>query len=212
MIIAPDWIWVHVPKCAGTETEAILQSVYVADRSIAFDPVSPDLPVIWHQTLAQRAEVDPGFAPGARRVIGNIRRLPAWILSRVHFEIARSGPDAGVTRQQLTQGKFRTGAAAPYGAPNGRLWTADQALRGYAAEVTDWVRTEHLGHDLQRVFGWTSAPPRPPADKTNANRIPYVRDLAFWFTRRELTRMYEANPLWAEMEQRIYGDLLTVGG
>jgi hypothetical protein len=212
MIIAPDWIWVHVPKCAGTETEAILQSVYARDRSVVFDPVGPGLPVIWHQTLAKRAAEDPGFSPGGRRVIGNIRRLPAWILSRVHFEIARSGPEAGVTRKQLVLGKYRTGAptAAQEKAPNSRLSSADQALRGYLAEVTDWVRTEELAEDLQRVFGWTAAPPRPPEAKANKNRIPYVRDPAFWFSRRDLARMYAANPLWAALELRLYGDLLTV--
>ena len=210
MIIAPDWIWVHVPKCAGTMTEEILQTVYSADPTVMFDPVGPGLPVIWHQTLARRAEDDPIFAPGTRRVIGNFRRLPAWILSRVHFEIDRSGPAAGVTRKQLALGRFRTGAAARGASPQSRISSADQALRGYAAEVTDWVRTEHLDLDLQRVFGWKSPPPRPVDEKANSNRIPYVRDLAFWFTARDLARMYEANPLWAEVEQRVYGDLFTL--
>lgn len=212
MIIAPDWIWVHVPKCAGTMTERILQSVYAKDPSVLFDPVGPGLPVIWHQTLARRAEEDAGFSPGSRRVIGNIRRLPAWVLSRVHFEIDRSGPDAGVTRKQLALGKFRTGAPGKGAAPGNRLSSADQMLRSYASEITDWVRTEHLDLDLHRAFGWKSVPPRLVEEHVNANRINYVRDLAFWFTPRDLTRMYEANPIWAELEQRLYGDLVTVVG
>lgn len=210
MIIAPDWIWVHVPKCAGTMTEKILQSVYAAEPSVIFDPVGPGLPVIWHQTLARRAEADPTFTPGTRRIIGNLRRLPAWVLSRVHFEIDRSGPDAGVARKQLVLGRFRTGAPPKGSSAQHRISSADQALRGYAAEVTDWVRSEHLDQDLQRAFGWKTPPPRLQEEKVNSNRIPYVRDLAFWFTARDLTRMYEANPLWAEVEQRVYGDLITL--
>ena len=210
MIIAPDWIWVHVPKCAGTMTEKILQAVYATDSSVMLDPIGRGLPVIWHQTLKQRSETDPSFTAGHRRVIGNLRRLPDWILSRVHFEIDRSGPDAGVTRRQLALGRFRTGAVAKGAPAQSRLSSADQALRGYAAEVTDWVRTEHLDQDLQRVFGWKSPPPRPVNEKANSNRIPYVRDLAFWFTARDLTRIYAANPLWAKVEQQVYGDLVTL--
>ena len=210
MIIAPDWIWVHVPKCAGTMTEQILRSVHGKDPSVVFDPVGPGLPVIWHQTLARRAVQVPDFSPGPRRIIGNIRRLPSWVLSRVHFEIARSGPEAAVSRKQVLLGKFRTGVAGKGNAALNKLTSADQTLRGFAAEVTDWVRTEDLDQDLQRVFGWKSAPPHQPSDKVNASRMPYVRDLAFWFTARDLARMYEANPLWAGIERQVYGDILSL--
>lgn len=44
----------------------------------------------------------------------------------------------------------------------------------------------------------------------NVGKIEYVRDLRFWFTRSELEGIYEANPIWAGLEEKVYGDLLTV--
>ena len=36
----------------------------------------------------------------------------------------------------------------------------------------------------------------------------YERDLSRRFTARQLGRLYERNPAWAEIERRIYGDVL----
>jgi hypothetical protein len=36
----------------------------------------------------------------------------------------------------------------------------------------------------------------------------YDHKLAQWFSREQLERMYERNPTWAALEQKLYGDLL----
>jgi hypothetical protein len=33
----------------------------------------------------------------------------------------------------------------------------------------------------------------------------YIRDPEFWFTPDELSSLYRANPVWAEMERQVYG-------
>lgn len=205
MIVSDRWIWLHVPKCAGTATEKILHVAFGADPSVRFDAVGPNHPVIWHDGLADRAARDPGFAVGGRAVVANIRRLPMWLLSRVHFEAQRYGPAALVSRAVLCSGRFRPvpkGVVKP-------LRTADEELSRYAPGVTHWLRTEHLVEDVGRAFG-IEVPLREGRDKVNATTPDYVKDLAFWFTGNELAALYAANPLWAEIEAQVYGGLMTL--
>ena len=44
----------------------------------------------------------------------------------------------------------------------------------------------------------------------NATRLDYVKSLDFYFTPKELDALYEVNPAWATMEERIYGDILRL--
>lgn len=206
MIVAERWIWLHMPKCAGTATERLLQGVFAADPTVRFDPVGPAHPVNWHESLAERRARLPGFTAGGRAVFANIRRLPLWLLSRVHFEVQRYGAPAVVGREVLCSGRFRP---VPRGVPK-PLRRADDELARYAGEVTRWLRTEHLAADVGAAFGIT-VPPRKARARVNATQLDYIRDPAFWFTQADLDRLYAANPLWAGIEAECYGGLLRLG-
>lgn len=151
MIVAPDWIWLHVPKCAGTTTDAILFAAFEDAPGVSFDAMDPTRGVTWHQTIAARAARQPGFAAEGRRVLANIRRLPHWLLSRAFFEVQRHGEAALPRRADLVRGVFLQPARSP-GGPVMRPQSADAMLRPYAAEVTEWLRSEHLRADLARAF------------------------------------------------------------
>ncbi|WP_147405719.1 hypothetical protein [Cereibacter sphaeroides] len=206
VIVAKDWIWLHVPKCGGTSTEKMLHEIYENDPSVVFDPVGPKLPVIWHESVQTRQKKNPAFSAEGRKVIGNIRRLPYWLLSRVHFEVQRNGDAGLVTRAQLRDGKFR-GRAGPGGKP-GKLASADDMITNFAPDVTHWMRTENLMEDMARTF------PLPPGValkeiRENSGKLSYVKDVKFWFTRAELLNLYKKNPVWAQIEQSVYGNLLS---
>lgn len=202
MIVAPEWIWLHMPKCAGSETQRILRWYFAKTDRIRFDPVGPGHPVIWHHTLRKRSEYDPDFAVNGRRVFCNIRRLPSWILSRVHFEVQRSGHRAIVTRKELLAGMFRN-PPEPSGAA-GKLVKADEIMARFKDGVTDWIRTENLEEDLLKSFGLTISPEKA---NINRNRFNYIRPVKFWFTPSELDKLYEVNPIWRDLEARVYGDI-----
>ena len=208
MIVAPEWVWLHVPKCAGSATERLLHDAYGKIKSVKFDPVGPGFPVIWHQTIRKRAETDPTIVNPDRRVFANIRRLPSWILSRVHFEISRSGDLGLVSREELCRGGFRTGRAKPGG--TARVHLADGAIKRFAEDVTDWIRTEHLEDDIKRVFDLAILAAPPKGKRVNETKIDYVRDLRFWFTQADIDGIYAANPLWAALERKVYGGLLRL--
>ena len=208
MIVASDWIWMHVPKCGGSSTEGILRAAFKHDASVDFDLVGPGLPVIWHHNLAKRQAADPDFKVGDKNVVANIRRLPYWLLSRIHFEAQRSQAAGLVPRHLFVKGYYRE-APGPNKTPS-RPRLADERITFYAAGVTDWVRTEHLQADLTNVFGLTAKNFPAKISRINIGKIDYVRELSFWFTARELRELYKSNPIWAALEEEIYGNLLTL--
>jgi hypothetical protein len=39
------------------------------------------------------------------------------------------------------------------------------------------------------------------------NALEYDHDVTHWFTPEQIRRLYRNNPLWASVEERLYGDL-----
>jgi hypothetical protein len=202
VIIGKNFIWLHFPKCAGTELESVLHRNFSSNHDLHFDPIEQGN-VIWHHTIDQRRQYDPTFDVGGRDVICNIRRLPAWLLSRVHFEIART-PGLKMTREMLLEGKFFE--------HTGQVNRADSYMMLYSRfPITHWIRTEFLRDDVEKVFSrylsFNGLALDAEFRHTNANKIGYIKDPGFYFTKRELAALYEANPLWADVERRVYGSL-----
>lgn len=199
MIVGRGFIWLHFPKCAGTETEAILRRHFGHDPAFAFDTVAPGR-INWHHGIAERHQAT-GFDPGGRAVICNLRRLPSWLLSRVHAGLART-PEHKVTREMLLQGRFPR--------HDGHMLSADALMRRYTAHpVSHWIRTEYFIEDFAGAFGRYLRLDGVPIETSRANAaaITYIRDPRFHFTPAEIAGLYRANPFWAEQEMKVYGSL-----
>ncbi len=192
MIIGPDFVWLHFPKCGGTSLEHALRGL-LAGRECQFDEINPGSGVIWHHSVKQRMEADPTFNPTGKRIISCIRRLPAWILSRVHYEAHRSGRIA--TRDMIARGQFFEA--------DGGINNADTYVRLYSP-VDVWLRTEHLAEDVAAAFGFDEVETQDAIGQVNVTPN-YVKDPDFWFTQADLRRLYDANPLWADVEARVSG-------
>jgi hypothetical protein len=205
MITSDDFVWLHFPKCAGTATERILKSIAKDNPRVAFD--RRDIKnVIWHQSIAQREKYDQNFKIGARKIICNIRRLPAWLLSRIYYEHARP-PHRIVSREMFAAGKFYEN--------KGFLSCADDYAKKYSQPRVDhWIRTENFNADMQRVFSqYFKLGPHYIEDRAeivNASKIEYIPEIGFYFTKADLAALYAANPVWAEIEMRVYGSLSTL--
>jgi hypothetical protein len=200
MIANKDFIWLHFPKCAGTETEQILRRHFGDDGSIRFDPIDK-WNVIWHHSIPFRREYDRTFEVGGRAVICNVRRLPGWLLSRVHDEKARS-PHLVVTREMFALGRFYR--------LDGQVMCADDLMQRYTAHpVAHWIRTEHFAEDFSSVFSryldLSGVDLASESKRANPNPMNYIRDPEFWFTPDELAALYRANPVWAAIERQVYG-------
>ena len=43
---------------------------------------------------------------------------------------------------------------------------------------------------------------------TKINSTDYARDLGKWYSREDMESLYRKNPLWSELERKVYGNLL----
>ena len=144
MIVGREFIWLHFPKTAGTETEAILRRNFESDSSVVFDAIDP-ANVIWHHSIPLRQKHDPSFEVGGRKIISNIRRLPNWLLSRVHAG-KFSLPHMVFTREMFVKGRFFR--------YDGEIVSADDIMRRYTTHpVTHWIRAENFLEDFKAAFG-----------------------------------------------------------
>ena len=90
---------------------------------------------------------------------------------------------------------------------------ADSYMLRYASpSPTRWLRTETLADDFVTVFSHLLGDPglgdRVAFGRANETYPPYVRDHRHHFTANDLARLYERNPVWAAVEQKVYGSLL----
>ena len=97
---------------------------------------------------------------------------------------------------------------------SGEVGKADNHAAMFAdCPVHRWLRTEHLREDFVACFGDILGPAAAKAcrkldRKVNQTRLRYVERLDFYFTSAEQRRLYEANPVWAQVERELYGGLL----
>lgn len=199
MIIGSDFVWLHLPKCGGTAAETALRKLLSCRSDIAFDTID-DISGVWHDSIKRRQQRNPSFDLGEKRIISGIRRLPYWLLSISHYEIARGERPA--TREMLLGGKVYTAGGAAI--------SADQVIGSFVKpRVDSWIRTENMVEDIARIFDLPRDTVEETLRKENVGRINYVRQLSFWFTDKELSGLYSANPIWTSAEREAYGDILT---
>lgn len=200
MIIGSDFVWLHFPKTAGSSLDAALRELIGGRPGVVFDDLD-DQSGVWHHTVSQRMTADADFDPSGKRVFCGIRRLPAWVMSRVQFEAERSGKVA--TREMIERGEFFE--------PDGAAWPADVYMQMYAPDVTDWIRTESLADDVAAAFSIDLAVVKEVIATHRKRETRYVKDTSFWFTADQIERLYDANPIWAKVEREVYGSLSSSG-
>lgn len=204
MVVGNGFVWLHFPKTAGHTVEQALRVAARGRRDIVFDRRGVD-DDRWHDSLHERRLRDRSFDPDGKVVIAGFRRLPWWILSRVHYEASRP-PHQWARREMIQAGEFfeRSGAVGK----------ADAHASLFATgEVHRWVRTEHLREDFVACFSDILGPATLKASrkldrKVNETPLRYVERLDFHFTPAELRGLYAANPIWAGVEREVYGGLL----
>lgn len=202
MIIGEDFIWLHFPKCAGVHTEKVLHKYFDTDPKIHFDPIDP-ANVIWHQNVAER-ERATGTVLKDKAIICNFRRLPSWILSRIQFEEKRSG--IVTVKDDYVRGKFHEAG--------GFVNHADTYVKKYTVyPVRSWIRTEYLAEDFERAFSPfldLSSIDLSREFSKKSNVTSYNKELSRWFSPGDLKVLYASCPLWTQLEQSLYGDLVSL--
>jgi len=198
LIITSHLAWVHLPKTAGTTTDALFEAsglkLYWRD-----DQSSPrkHLPPHDHPALPELPLV-------GRQLISNFRRLPYWLLS--NHQHKRIGMELDIAEEPMRRGLFyrhREQAWLP----------ADWWLDRFGIDES-WLllRCEHLKRDFLSTVGKRESLGLRAALHVLRvpvyNRRAYERRLSDWFDASDLEVIYRSNPRWASLEERVYGRLL----
>src|SRR5512134_3149264 len=130
MVIGARFAWAHLPKAAGTTTDRMF---HVFEELIQFaDPQDTNDK---HTPFPDRAEMVRG-----RLLAMNLRRLPAWVMSRANY-VARHGiwpdyvPLPVAPPQELAESSFPASRIL--------LFTGNGSF-----PIDRWIRTEHLTQDF----------------------------------------------------------------
>jgi hypothetical protein len=193
VVIGPRFVWAHLPKTGGTLTARVLQ--LFPELMGEFDePASPEK----HRPFTAVEALLPG-----RILAMNFRRLPSWVISFYQHR-ARYGIEPELRRipvappEELARTQIPQAALCRF-TDRGRI-------------VPDrWIRQEHLVDDtLEFVAQLVQVGPlqRRKAQRMGlVNSMDYDHDVSRWLEPEHIRTLYESNPLWAELEEQIYGGI-----
>jgi hypothetical protein len=196
MVIGKSFAWGHLPKAGGDATAAMFQ--IFDDLVDQLDPPDSD---VKHTLFRDRLEQIEN-----KRLILNFRRLPEWVLSRAHHVNKRGlapdyEPQPMQSPHELSQSEF----------PDFRLGTFTDEGR---LHIDRWLRVESLADDflafISELRDVSDAERARVLELGVVNEGHYDRQLEHWFTPEQIEEMYRRNPVWAAIEARLYGDLVTL--
>lgn len=178
MIVGPDFVWLHFPKCAGTTLDLALRDLLAGRPGIQFDRID-EQSGRWHHSIAERRAEDSRFNVAGKKIICCIRRLPSWLISRTMFEMSRN-EHLIPSRDMIAEGRFFAGIG-------NAVNQADEYVGLYYPDVHQWLRTEYLASDVARAFGLDVADVSAALERHRSRVTPtYIKRTEFWFTDEDL--------------------------
>jgi hypothetical protein len=198
MVIGEGFAWAHLPKTGGDTTRELFQLF-----PGLVDHADPGDTNEKHALFTNRREDIAG-----KVLAMNFRRLPAWVLSRAqHMTIEGVYPEYVPLPMQTSEEMAATDV------PDTRL---EHFTDHWRLHIDAFLRLEYLREDfiefVRRFVEVTPEMERRIHDHPARDVRGYEHKLAKWFTPDQLDQMYRSNPRWAELEQKLYGDLLLDPG
>ncbi len=192
MVIGERFAWGHLQKTAGDATLGLFR--LFPELILYSDPRNVEDK---HASFATRAaDVD------GKVLAANFRRLPDWTLSWA---------------QHRARNSTRDGKPIPMNSPHQMVEVprADKRLSiltdSGRYHIDHWLRMERLADDftafVSQLTDIDDADRERIAGFERINALEYDHDITHWFTPEQVRRLYRNNPLWASVEERVYGDL-----
>jgi hypothetical protein len=193
MVIGEQFAWGHLQKTAGDATLGLFR--LFPNLILYSDPRTVEDK---HASFAARAADVEG-----KLLAANFRRLPDWTLSWAqHRTRLGTRPD---------------GKAIAMNSPHQMVEVprADTRLSiltdGGRYHVDRWIRMERLVEDFTGFVSdftdLTDGDRERISTFGPVNALDYDHEIAHWFTPEQIRRLYRNNPIWAALEERVYGDL-----
>jgi hypothetical protein len=193
MVIGERFAWAHLQKTGGSATFAMFR-LFPELIEFADSVDDPEK----HSSFGAREDLIAGRIRAC-----NVRRLPAYLLSWAVWQ-ARPGNQVGRTAMESPQEIVehpRADRRLAHITNDGRFG------------VERWLRMEHLADDfLDFISELTDVGEerRSQVREMRAiNALDYDHEVRNWFSDAQIRRMYEVNPVWRDIEEKTYGDLLA---
>jgi hypothetical protein len=193
MVIGERFAWGHLQKTAGDATLGLFR--LFPELILFSDPRNVEDK---HASFAARsAEID------GKLLAANFRRLPDWTLSWAqHRAKYATRPDGKASTMNSPHQKVEVPRA------DKRLAILTDDGRYH---IDRWIRMERLGEDftafVAELTELTDEDRERIASFERVNTLDYDHEIGHWFTPEQVRRLYRNNPLWASVEERVYGDL-----
>jgi hypothetical protein len=193
MVIGERFAWGHLQKTAGNATLGMFHLF----PGLVLDADPPDVEKK-HASFATRATEVEG-----KLLAANFRRLPDWTLSWAqHRARYTPQPDGKPAAMNSPHQMVKVARA------DKRLSLLTDAGR---YQVDRWIRMEELVDDfiafVSQLTDVTDRDREQVAALGPVNALSYDHDVTHWFTPEQVRDLYRNNPLWASVEERVYGDL-----
>ncbi len=212
MIISKDYIIAHIPKTGGHALSLMLSKHPKFKFKFDFDFIKN------HAIKKKERNIHKKFSEiyiENQKLVAVIRRLPSWIMAMqfhqsVHYKL---------NYKKRSTKRFRNRSyskeSQDWSKYNGFLGSAtmtasstfpDFILKSYLEIPKDkkihWLRQEYLAKNISKLLG---------IKVKSVNKLHgynYDHNISKFFFKEEIKRLYNNNPIWAELEERIYGNLL----
>ena len=208
MVITPDFLWLHIPKMGGTSFRVMCMKIqnYTLYNPVADTDFKGNNLINKHQhlnaDLSRRIKKHFDVDTDNLKIVMNLRPLPEWVISHTCFMKINYGHvyDNADIKKGLLSSKYYTA-------------TADTILKQYNYQKVDyWMRTNNLNNDFLdfiKNFKQLSEEENESIKKVGKalyNRH-YQRNIYQWYTLDEIENLYANNPIYTELERKLYGKL-----
>lgn len=179
----------HIGRTGGDAVK------YLIHAALAVDPLDP---YVVGSSLLDAAK-HRAFDGSEKTRVLSIRRLPSYVLGmrEHHIVYARVKPWTADFCAELTNGDGEL-----------KRMTANGAY-----PVDRWLRCEYLRDDicalLSDVYGaaFNSKLKAILYGAMTKEQLPYDHNVFNFFNAKQLSRLYDVNPCWAALEQKLYGSV-----
>ena len=193
MIVANDFVWYHLGKTGGKTTRKLIELIEDESKREFFS--SKD----YHINKGQFEEKYLESLDGKMPVIG-FRRLVDFMHS-YHFQ---QFPKYRGTPSHIKDGNIMH--------RDKNFLKPDRILSGfvhnfYSEEDVKFLRLEHIFEDFCRVFeSYTFN--KEKLLEISKKKVGFRRYKKLNLSESEIMRIYNLNPIWKNLEIKLYGDLL----
>lgn len=191
MIWTPHFVIGHIGRTGGDAAKIIIH------YTLRYGGESHELePNLRFTGLFDADKHRPFDGTEPMRVL-SFRRLPAFILSiRQHHKVyARVDLGDGEACSYLTNGDDELRRFTADGTWSVDKWLRCEYLRDDICALLTEIYRERFNNKMKAVLY---------SAETKAT-VPYNHNVFDFFTSKQLYRLYEKNPRWAEIEYRLYG-------